>query len=69
MAGIWAAITTICWFAAFLPFMKSPVRAVGQIELLLSVGFSVLYFRRSVKKSELIAMALLALSIIMVLLD
>ena len=69
MAGIWAAITTICWFAAFAIHEVAPVRAVGQIELLLSVGFSVLYFRESVKKSELIAMALLALSIIMVLLD
>jgi drug/metabolite transporter (DMT)-like permease len=47
----------------------APVRAVGQVELLFSVGFSVLYFKERVSRLELAAMALLALSIVMVLLD
>jgi drug/metabolite transporter (DMT)-like permease len=46
-----------------------PVRAVGQVELLFSIGFSVLYFKERVSRLELAAMALLALSIVMVLLD
>ena len=69
MAGVWAAITSICWFAAFANHEVAPVRAVGQVELLFSIGFSVLYFKERVSRSELAAMALLALSIIMVLLD
>ena len=69
MAGVWAAITSICWFAAFANHEVAPVRAVGQVELLFSIGFSVLYFRERVSRSELAAMALLALSIVMVLLD
>jgi len=45
------------------------VRAVGQIELLFSVGFSVLYFKERISRVEFAAIALLAISIIMVLLD
>jgi len=69
MAGVWAAICSICWFAAFLNHEVAPVRAVGQVELLFSIGFSVLYFKERVSRVELAAMGLLALSIIMVLLD
>jgi drug/metabolite transporter (DMT)-like permease len=69
MAGVWAAICSICWFAAFLNHEVAPVRAVGQVELLFSIGFSVLYFKERVSRLELAAMALLALSIVMVLLD
>ncbi len=69
MAGVWAAITSICWFAAFANHEVAPVRAVGQVELLFSIGFSVLYFKERVSRLELAAMGLLALSIVMVLLD
>ena len=69
LAGVWASICSICWFAAFLSHEVAPVRAVGQVELLFSVGFSILYFKERVTRLELTAMALLALSIIMVLLD
>ena len=69
MAGVWAAITSICWFAAFAMHEVAPVRAVGQIELLFSIGFSILYFKERVSQLELAAMGLLALSIVLVLLD
>ena len=69
MAGVWAAITSVCWFAAFANHEVAPVRAVGQIELLFSVGFSILYFKEKVSRMELAAMGLLALSIVIVLLD
>lgn len=69
MAGIWASICSICWFAAFLNHEVAPVRAVGQVELLLSIGFSILYFKERVSRLELTSMAILAISIIMVLLD
>ena len=53
MAGVWAAICSICWFAAFLNHEVAPVRAVGQVELLFSIGFSVLYFKERVSRLEL----------------
>ena len=69
VAGVWAATTSVCWFAGFALYSVAPVRAVGQMELLFSVGFSVLYFKERVSRVELTAIALLATSIIMVLLD
>ena len=69
IAGVWAATTSVCWFAGFALYSVAPVRAVGQIELLFSVGFSVLYFKERVRRVELAAISLLATSIIMVLLD
>ena len=69
MAGVWATATSICWFGGFALHNVASVRAVGQIELLFSIGFSVLYFKERVNRVEFIAMALLAISIIMVLLD
>ena len=69
VAGVWAATTSVCWFAGFALYSVAPVRAVGQMELLFSVGFSVLYFKERVSRVELTAIALLAISIIMVLLD
>ena len=69
IAGVWAATTSVCWFAGFALYSVAPVRAVGQMELLFSVGFSVLYFKERVSRVELTAIALLATSIIMVLLD
>jgi drug/metabolite transporter (DMT)-like permease len=41
----------------------------GRSNCLFSIGFSVLYFKERVSRLELAAMALLALSIVMVLLD
>ena len=69
MAGVWAATASICWFAGFALYSVAPVRAVGQIELLFSIGFSVLYFKERISRVEFTAIALLTTSIIMVLLD
>ena len=69
MAGVWAAIASICWFAGFALYSVAPVRAVGQVELLFSIGFSILYFKERISRVEFTSIALLATSIIMVLLD
>lgn len=69
LAGFWAATTSVCWFGGFVLHSVAPVRAVGQVELLFSVGFSVLYFRERISRVEFAAITLLAASIIMVLLD
>lgn len=68
MAGFWGTLCSLFWFAAFAIHAVAPVRAVGQIELLMSIGFSYFYFREKIKPTELVAMALLAISIILVLL-
>ncbi|MBT6123370.1 MAG: DMT family transporter [Candidatus Puniceispirillum sp.] len=68
MAGFWGTLCSLFWFAAFAMHAVAPVRAVGQIELLMSIGFSFFYFKEKINLTELIAMALLAISIILVLL-
>lgn len=66
--GLAGAISTACWFYAFSAHAVAPVRAVGQIELIFVLGISYFYFREKPTWQELVAMLLLAVSIVMVLL-
>ncbi|MAT88838.1 MAG: hypothetical protein CL532_09910 [Aestuariivita sp.] len=68
IVGLSGAISTACWFTAFSLYAVGPVRAVGQIELLLVLGISVFYFGERPSIKELFAMLLLVISIVMVLL-
>ena len=43
--GLFGAITTACWFTAFSLENVASVRAVGQVELLITLGFSILFFK------------------------
>lgn len=67
-AGFWGAVATSTWFAAFAIHAVAPVRAVGQIELLITMGISILYFKEKTNRLEMISILLLTLSIVMVLL-
>ena len=67
--GLFGAITTACWFTAFSLENVASVRAVGQVELLITLGFSILFFKEKTSQIELLAIALLALSIILVLIN
>ena len=67
--GLFGAITTACWFTAFSLESVASVRAVGQVELLITLGFSILFFKEKTSRIELLAIALLALSIILVLIN
>ena len=68
IVGLSGAASTACWFIAFSLYAVAPVRAVGQIELILVLGISFFYFREIPTKKELFAILLLAISIVMVLL-
>ncbi|MGC6484210.1 MAG: hypothetical protein ACON4P_00930 [Candidatus Puniceispirillales bacterium] len=67
-AGFWGAMATIGWFTAFTLYAVAPVRAVGQVELLITMGISVFYFREKMTSMEALSILLLTISIIMVLL-
>ncbi|MGB0819025.1 MAG: EamA family transporter, partial [Candidatus Puniceispirillaceae bacterium] len=67
--GLFGAITTACWFTAFSLESVASVRAVGQVELLITLGVSILFFKEKTSRIELVAIALLALSIILVLIN
>lgn len=67
LVGVFGAITTACWFYAFSANAVAPVRAVGQIELLIALGISFFFFKERPSRKEVFAITLLAVSIIMVL--
>ena len=69
VVGFFGAITSFCWFYAFSASAVAPVRAIGQIELVLALLISVLFFKERPSWKELLAIFLLLLSIVLVLLD
>ena len=67
--GLFGAITTACWFTAFSMQNVASVRAIGQVELLITLGVSALFFKEKISRIEIIAVLLLGASILLVLLD
>lgn len=76
LRAVWAARRTaafvgltslggsFCWFLAFTLQNAAYVKALGQVELLLSLLASVLVFRERVNRREIAGMSLLGLSIL-----
>ena len=68
LVGFFGAVTTACWFYAFSANAVAPVRALGQIELLIALGISFFFFKERPSKKEIFAVSLLTVSIMIVLL-
>ena len=68
LVGFFGAVTTACWFYAFSANAVAPVRALGQIELLIALGISFFFFKERPSKKEVFAVSLLTISIMIVLL-
>ena len=66
--GITAAVSTAAWFMAFAMFHLGAVRAIGQIELIISILFSWLFLKEKITLLEVIGISVLGISIILVLL-
>jgi drug/metabolite transporter (DMT)-like permease len=70
--ALWIGLTSmggsLCWFVAFALQTAAYVKALGQVELILSLLASVLFFRETVTAREIGGMALLVLSILMLVL-
>ena len=66
--GITAAVSTAAWFIAFAMFHLGAVRAIGQIELIISILFSWLFLKEKITLLEAIGISVLGISIILVLL-
>ena len=66
--GLSGGLTSIGWFTAFTLQNATYVRALGQIELLFTFLATVFFFREKVMRGELLGIALITLSIILVLL-
>jgi drug/metabolite transporter (DMT)-like permease len=66
--AVWVGLTSMggsfCWFWAFTLQNAAYVKALGQIELVLSLLASVLFFKEKISAREIIGMGLLGLSIL-----
>jgi drug/metabolite transporter (DMT)-like permease len=52
LVGFFGAVTTACWFYAFSANAVAPVRALGQIELLIALGISFFFFKERPSKKR-----------------
>ena len=68
LVGIFSMMGSFGWFAAFSLQNAAYVFAVGQIEIAFSILAAVLFFRETISAREAVGMALLALSILMLVL-
>lgn len=66
--AVWVGLTSMggsfCWFLAFTLQNAAYVKALGQVELMLSLLASVLFFREKITAREIAGMGLLGLSIL-----
>ncbi|WP_425071190.1 EamA family transporter [Sagittula sp. S175] len=62
--GLSSAAGTLSWFTAFTLQTAAYVYAVGQVELILSLAASVLWFREKVTAREVLGIAVLTASVI-----
>ena len=68
LVGISGGLASIGWFSAFTLQNATYVRALGQIELLFTFAVTLLFFREKVSLQEIIGIALITASIIVILL-
>ena len=70
--ALWVGLTSmggsLCWFVAFALQTAAYVKALGQVELILSLLASVFFFREKITQREIAGMGLLALSILVLVL-
>ncbi len=70
--AIWIGLTSmggsLCWFIAFTLQNAAYVKALGQIELILSVLASTLFFREKITRREALGMTVLVASILLLIL-
>lgn len=70
--ALWIGLTSmggsLCWFIAFTLQNAAYVKALGQVELILSVIASTLFFREKITPREALGMAILVASIFLLIL-
>lgn len=66
--GLSGMACSVCWFTAFTLQNAAYVRALGQVELLFTIGASIFFFKEKVTRVELVAIALIVCAILLILL-
>ena len=68
LVGLTGMAASACWFTAMTLQNAAYVRAVGQIELVFTFAASVIFFRESVSKLEVLGILLVVGAILLILL-
>lgn len=66
--GLLAAMGSACWFAGFATAPVALVRAVGQVEVILTLGFSRLYLKEEGRPGEALGLMLVGTGVALALL-
>jgi drug/metabolite transporter (DMT)-like permease len=66
--GLLAALGSACWFAGFALAPVALVRAVGQVEVILTLGFSRFYLKEARKPGEALGLLLVGAGVVLALL-
>ncbi|AXI55588.1 hypothetical protein SuNHUV7_25690 (plasmid) [Pseudoseohaeicola sp. NH-UV-7] len=66
--GLTSMAGSMCWFTAFTLQTAAYVNALGQVELIFSLLASTLFFRETISRREIFGIAILAISILMLIL-
>jgi len=64
--GLLSASGSACWFTGFALTNVALVRAVGQIEVFFTLGFSRFYLKERLKRSEIAGLLLVGVGVLMV---
>lgn len=65
--GLLAALGSACWFTGFATAPVALVRAVGQVEVILTLGFSRFYLREARKPGEALGLLLVGAGVVLAL--
>jgi drug/metabolite transporter (DMT)-like permease len=65
--GLLAALGSACWFTGFATAPVALVRAVGQVEVIFTLGFGRFYLQESLAKSEATGLFLVAVGVVLAL--
>ncbi len=63
--GLLAALGSACWFTAFAMAPVALVRAVGQVEVIFTLGFGRFYLREKLTRTEFIGLIIVALGVVL----
>lgn len=65
--GTFSALGSACWFSAFAMAPVALVRALGQVEMVFTLGFSRFYLKERIHRSEVAGLALIVAGVILLL--
>ena len=65
LVGLASMVGSFCWFSAFTLKNAAYVNTLGQVEVIFSIAASVLFFKERIRGREVLGMAVLLASIVM----